>query len=629
MPGDRRSASIGSRPPDHRNTSPTYGLNTRRTTRSAISQNDIESMASNVKDSESGKQYLISKLICNIDQPFTLTHLISVLFQITQMSSTIPLPVTSAIRAVAFLLKDHVACEIADSAATRLTDVLTPRLVDHVIAAIAPQVASILTTSEALRDTLVQATTLQNTINRERDEQEGDLKVAAERFEEAADTLYESIEDCNNSYKLLTPSLEFTQDRLNNLSTQLSQQPRTQSTSPTVNTVNPATVSQTQTYSSVTAAHLPPSIDKAVSRAAIRARQILLDPLPGDNLFPPDTPHAAIVLKLKTALANIRDKDTPVGNIKAVLTLHNGGLIVELESESLAEWLRLPASKEALKEQFDNAVSFRTRTFPIVAEYLPIQIQIHEDTLLRSIEQDNNLLINSIVSARWIKPPTRRSPTQRKAFALLHIADPHTANLILKEGICIGNERISVRKDKREPIRCAKCQKYGHIARNCTATTDTCGTCGNQHRTSECTTSNTTRCVNCRSDQHASWSRSCPDFARRCELINEKFPENSMPYFPTELSWTHVNQPQRSLPFTYSKPQRAQSPPQHATSQQTTIPFQPRPRPPNRLLSPQRPQTPALTELMNRLSSSPFTHTNTTNFSSSPLSSPLSTPSNV
>ncbi|KAG1791261.1 uncharacterized protein HD556DRAFT_1310124 [Suillus plorans] len=321
------------------------------------------------------------------------------------MSSTIPLPVTSAIRAVAFLLKDHVACEIADSTATRLTDVLTPRLVDHVIAAIAPQVASILTTSEALRDTLVQATTLQNTINRERDEQEGDLKVAAERFEEAADPLYESIEDCNNSYKLLTPSLEFTQDRLNNLSTQLSQQPRTQSTSPTVNTVNPATVSQTQTYSSVTAAHLPPSIDKAVSRAAIRARQILLDPLPGDNLFPPDTPHAAIVLKLKTALANIRDRDTPVGNIKAVLTLHNGGLIVELESESLAEWLRLPANASTAAAINTPVGTGRAQTLPDAA---------------------NSLMKNS---QKTLCPTSQQNSPGRTSTSLNALSRSHTPNL--------------------------------------------------------------------------------------------------------------------------------------------------------------------------------------------------------
>src|SRR6267154_2933112 len=97
MTGGRRSASIGSRPPDPCTTSPTYGLNTRRTTRSTFSQNDIEAMTNMVKDSESGKLYLTSKLICNIDQPFTLMHLISVLFQITQMSSATPLLVISAI----------------------------------------------------------------------------------------------------------------------------------------------------------------------------------------------------------------------------------------------------------------------------------------------------------------------------------------------------------------------------------------------------------------------------------------------------------------------------------------------------------------------------------------------------
>ncbi|KAG1785102.1 uncharacterized protein HD556DRAFT_1200426, partial [Suillus plorans] len=127
---------------------------------------------------------------------------------------------------------------------------------------------------------------------------------------------------------------------------------------------------------------------------------------------------------------------------------------------------------------------------------------------------------------------------QRKAFALLQVADAFTANNILRDGICIDNERISVRKDKKEPIRCAKCQCFGHITRNFTDPSNMCGTCAEPHITSQCNAYRTTRCVNCHSNDHTSWGRKCPEFLRRCELLDEKYLENKMPYFPTNAAWT-------------------------------------------------------------------------------------------
>ncbi|KAG2743040.1 hypothetical protein P692DRAFT_201724237, partial [Suillus brevipes Sb2] len=87
-----------------------------------------------------------------------------------------------------------------------------------------------------------------------------------------------------------------------------------------------------------------------------------------------------------------------------------------------------------------------------------------------------------------------------------------TANDIIKRGLCIQNERFTICKDKKEPMRCAKCQNFGHIARNCKAASDTCGTCGAQHRTSDCHAFKTEFCSNCSNDQHTSWSCKCPEF---------------------------------------------------------------------------------------------------------------------
>ncbi|KAG1731316.1 uncharacterized protein EDB91DRAFT_1085076 [Suillus paluster] len=286
-----RSISTWPGPPSSHEASPTYGLNTHKTKRTAILQGNIEAMSSIVKDSASGGKYLASTLLCHIGQPYTLTHLISILFQITQMSGNIPLPVVTAIRAVAFLMKDHVACEVAKLVAKQLMDTLTPCLVDHVIAAIAPQVAQVHTLTDTLTTTLERVEETHKMVEREKDEKENNAQVAAERIEEAADALYSSVEDCQNILKLLTPSLEATQDRINHLSTQIATPPPTSNITPSQ-----------PTYSSITAAHLPPTVDRAVGRAAIRTRQVLLDPMHGETLFPPNSTNSEIAKQLEEAL---------------------------------------------------------------------------------------------------------------------------------------------------------------------------------------------------------------------------------------------------------------------------------------------------------------------------------------
>ncbi|KAG2757194.1 hypothetical protein P692DRAFT_20712614, partial [Suillus brevipes Sb2] len=271
---------------------------TRQTRRSNLSQEDIEVLPSTIKNIENAEEYLNKNLLCHVDEPFTLTHLISVMFHITQLKS-IPLPAVEAIRAVAYIMKKHEANEIAENITNQITNNLSPRIAEHVIAAIAPHVAKILSTSEGLDNTLKEAERLKAMMEREKEEKRDDTVTAVERFEEAADALHESMNNCSKTLKSFEPNLTKAQERINELSQQLTSNPNT---SQTANTP-PSTLQQQQqqqhpqqpSYSSVTAANLPPSIDKAVARAALRACQIILDPLPGGNVFTPETTHTDVV----------------------------------------------------------------------------------------------------------------------------------------------------------------------------------------------------------------------------------------------------------------------------------------------------------------------------------------------
>ncbi|KAG1741833.1 uncharacterized protein EDB91DRAFT_1247886 [Suillus paluster] len=398
--------------------------NTSTAPRNQLHQDDIEALPGAVTNLESAEKYLASVLLRQADEPLTLLHLAGILFQITQMVKPIPLAITNAIRVTAFILKHQAVSEIAEvvakAAAEQLSTSLSTNIVNNIIAAIAPQVASIHTAVGTIRDALEHSSKLRDSLEQEKEEEKNDLKTAAERIKDAVDTLYKSIEDCNNSYKLLTPSLEFTQDRLNTLTSHLAQHPNTltQAKPP----MPPPTL---PTYSSAAAAHLPPSFDKAVARASLRAKQILLDPTTGHSLFPPEATNTSIAKQISDILAEICNDGAPTGTI---------------------------ASRKLLETHLDSMACIHDRTFAIVVQFLLITYDIEQDDFKRHIETENFLPSNSITSIRWIKPPQRRTREQCTTFALLQIKDAETANNILKEGLCIDALRYAPPKSKLDPI---------------------------------------------------------------------------------------------------------------------------------------------------------------------------------
>lgn len=56
---------------------------------------------------------------------------------------------------------------------------------------------------------------------------------------------------------------------------------------------------------------------------------------------------------------------------------------------------------------------------------------------------------------------------------IVSLTSTEAANKVISKGLYINMEHLKPHKDKREPIRCLKCQHWGHIARDCKGSTDT------------------------------------------------------------------------------------------------------------------------------------------------------------
>ncbi|GBO20924.1 hypothetical protein AVEN_266895-1, partial [Araneus ventricosus] len=93
----------------------------------------------------------------------------------------------------------------------------------------------------------------------------------------------------------------------------------------------------------------------------------------------------------------------------------------------------------------------------------------------------------------------------------------------LPEYIKAGYVRCSVRPYIPNPLRCFKCQRFGHSKTSCRGTL-TCARCAVAgHERTGCTAAE--KCVNCQGT-HTSFSRACPKWELEKEIVTLKFKNN-------------------------------------------------------------------------------------------------------
>jgi hypothetical protein len=290
-----------------------------------------------------------------------------------------------------------------------------------------------------------------------------------------------------------------------------------------------------------------PSLDpKVVSDMERRARQVLVEIFNEEGNNTLEKSLTELVSKANDALDKIKDTDKPSKVlVETALKTCKSGIVFTLNSKEAANWLRQPLNEMAFTDAFSKGSHIKERLYNLIAPRIPITFEPENSAHLRELEEVSGLRVNSVRKAKWIKPIARRRPRQMHAFAVLAISAMDTANIIIRDGLNIHGVKVRPTKQKHEPVQSMKCRRWGHFAGNCPASVDTCGTCGEQHRTNACLNSGKLWCVTCESTYHASWDRNCPEFSRKCAMMDKKNPVNSMPFFPTDQDWTQMGRPER------------------------------------------------------------------------------------
>jgi hypothetical protein len=120
-----------------------------------------------------------------------------------------------------------------------------------------------------------------------------------------------------------------------------------------------------------------------------------------------------------------------------------------------------------------------------------------------------------VCTMRWLEKPR---PSGQHASVVIKVATKEEAEKLLRsDGVTFGGGGLMISRfeERRTPVLCFNCRRFGHIARDCRRPV-TCDMCA-QEGHAQCETVNL-RCVNCQG-LHRSSSSKCHEFEKEKDRI--------------------------------------------------------------------------------------------------------------
>lgn len=233
--------------------------------------------------------------------------------------------------------------------------------------------------------------------------------------------------------------------------------------------------------------------------------------------------------------------DRPRLDFRIAVRLARGGIRYEMGDRTQAAYLSDARVAREFEKGFGD-VSCKGQGALVLLQCAPLTWSPDDPAALRSLERENRLHTGDILSATWVKKISNRSPTQTKAVVRLELRSEELADRLITDGGQLEFQPVQFKKNKEEPTRCLRCQRFGHMAKKCKGLGDICSQCGGAHRSIACNDREKKFCVNCDSDAHCSYDRTCPVFRDECERFNTRKPENKSRFYNTAQDG-HVHLP--------------------------------------------------------------------------------------
>ncbi|KAI0995171.1 hypothetical protein K3495_g13010, partial [Podosphaera aphanis] len=173
-------------------------------------------------------------------------------------------------------------------------------------------------------------------------------------------------------------------------------------------------------------------------------------------------------------------------------------------------------TKEMMERQTDWTKKFAPTAqvanpwYQVLVHNMPLSFNPANAEDVKELQQANAMYIQGIriQKAVWLKK--NPLPGKSAGSMILWLEQAESANKAISKGIMWKYElkATEIFRSGFRAMQCFNCQKYGHIAKMCTAEAK-CGHCAGKHNTRECSGKQEVRCRNC-GKKHASWHQSCP-----------------------------------------------------------------------------------------------------------------------
>ncbi|KAI0995874.1 hypothetical protein K3495_g12306 [Podosphaera aphanis] len=173
-------------------------------------------------------------------------------------------------------------------------------------------------------------------------------------------------------------------------------------------------------------------------------------------------------------------------------------------------------TKQVMERQKDWTQNLATTAqvardnYQVLIHNMPFSFQPEDPDHLKELKTANEAHIPgiNIPRAAWLKK--NRGAEKTAGSMIIWFEKPEQADKAISKGILWGYEikAAEIFRSGFRTMQCFNCQRYGHIAKNCTAEAK-CGQCADKHNTRECPGKQEAKYSNC-GRKHTSWHQSCP-----------------------------------------------------------------------------------------------------------------------
>ncbi|XP_023214771.1 uncharacterized protein LOC111617712 [Centruroides sculpturatus] len=203
--------------------------------------------------------------------------------------------------------------------------------------------------------------------------------------------------------------------------------------------------------------------------------------------------------------------ESTIGHLKKIQKLRSGDLLVEAASPQQSEKLLKMKSLGDIQVTITPHTSLNSSR-GVISE---IDLMSEDESDIQIGLSDQEVTAVRRIS---IRRDGKLIPTKHLILTFNKLTLPSASTA--------GYLRCPLRPYVLNPLRCFKCQRFGHSQTSCRGKS-TCTQCQTEgHESTECT--NSPCCVNCK-DAHPAYSRKCPAWQREKEIQRVKT-TNNIPY---------------------------------------------------------------------------------------------------